>query len=41
MQQSTIAEVHNLMDKADADNNGFIDYSEFLVAMANKKKILP
>lgn len=39
-EERAIAEVQNLMEKADADNNGFIDYSEFLVAMANKKKIL-
>jgi len=42
------AEVSYLMENADADNNGTIDYSgtkgrvrvEFLLAMANKKKLL-
>jgi calcium-dependent protein kinase len=34
------AEVKYLMENADSDNSGYIDYSEFLMAMANKKKIL-
>jgi len=33
-------EVRSLMESADSDNSGYIDYSEFLMAMANKKKIL-
>lgn len=39
-EEKAIAEVKYLMESADADNNGMIDYSEFLVAMANKKSIL-
>lgn len=34
------AEVKYLMENADSDNNGTIDYSEFLMAMANKKNLL-
>lgn len=34
------AEVKYIMENVDSDNNGCIDYSEFLMAMANKKKIL-
>ena len=38
--ERAIAEVNYIMENADADNNGTIDYSEFLVAMANKKQLL-
>lgn len=34
------AEVKYLMETADSDNNGTIDYTEFLMAMSNKKKLL-
>jgi len=34
------AEVKYLMENADADNNGTIDYTEFICATANKKKLL-
>ena len=34
------AEVKYLMENADSDNNGTIDYTEFLMAMANKKNLL-
>ncbi len=34
------AEVESLMAKADVDNNGSIDYSEFLLAAGNKKELL-
>jgi len=33
-------EVECLMAVADVDNNGFIDYSEFLLAAGNKKEML-
>lgn len=33
-------EVENLMAIADVDNNGLIDYSEFLLAAGNKKEML-
>ena len=39
-QERAKAEVSYLMENADADNNGTLDYSEFLLAMANKKKLL-
>lgn len=38
--ERAINEVKYLLDVADADNNGVIDYSEFLLASANKKKLL-
>ena len=34
------AEVEALMAVADVDNNGLIDYSEFLLATGNKKEML-
>lgn len=34
------AEVESLMAIADVDNNGLIDYSEFLLATGNKKEML-
>jgi len=33
-------EVDTIMKNVDADNNGYIDYSEFLIASTNKKKLL-
>lgn len=33
-------EVESLMAVADVDNNGLIDYSEFLLAAGNKKEML-
>ena len=33
-------EVETLMAVADVDNNGLIDYSEFLLATGNKKEML-
>eukprot|EP00826_Nyctotherus_ovalis_P052795 TRINITY_DN6763_c0_g1_i2.p1 TRINITY_DN6763_c0_g1~~TRINITY_DN6763_c0_g1_i2.p1 ORF type:complete len:299 (+),score=65.13 TRINITY_DN6763_c0_g1_i2:910-1806(+) len=33
-------EVESIMAVADVDNNGTIDYSEFLLAMGNKKKLI-
>eukprot|EP00829_Urostomides_striatus_P014491 TRINITY_DN4306_c0_g1_i3.p1 TRINITY_DN4306_c0_g1~~TRINITY_DN4306_c0_g1_i3.p1 ORF type:complete len:484 (-),score=139.28 TRINITY_DN4306_c0_g1_i3:11-1462(-) len=33
-------EVEQIMKNVDSDNNGFIDYSEFLMASTNKKKLL-
>lgn len=33
-------EVESIMAIADVDNNGTIDYSEFLLAMGNKKKLI-
>lgn len=33
-------EVKTLLANADTDNNGTIDYSEFLLAAANKKELL-
>ncbi len=33
-------EVNRIMSNADSDNNGFIDYSEFVAATVNKKKLL-
>lgn len=35
-----IKEVDLIMENVDADHNGFIDYSEFLVASINKKQLL-
>eukprot|EP00830_Metopus_es_P017914 TRINITY_DN6067_c0_g2_i2.p1 TRINITY_DN6067_c0_g2~~TRINITY_DN6067_c0_g2_i2.p1 ORF type:complete len:423 (+),score=78.40 TRINITY_DN6067_c0_g2_i2:63-1271(+) len=35
-----VKEVDALMEKVDIDHNGFIDYSEFLVASTNKTKVL-
>jgi len=34
------AEVEFLLQNADADNNGTIDYTEFLLAAGNKREIL-
>lgn len=34
------SEVESLMAAADVDNNGLIDYSEFLLAAGNKKEML-
>jgi calcium-dependent protein kinase len=33
-------EVDSLMEIADVDNNGTIDYSEFLLAAGNKQKLI-
>lgn len=33
-------EVEQIMKNVDSDNNGYIDYSEFLMASTNKKKLL-
>ena len=33
-------EVANIMLRLDIDNNGFIDYTEFLLATINKKRLL-
>jgi calcium-dependent protein kinase len=33
-------DVHNIMVRVDTDNSGFIDYSEFLAAAMDKKKLL-
>ena len=33
-------EVESLMEIADVDNNGTIDYSEFLLATGNKKELI-
>lgn len=34
------AEVDKIMKEIDVDNNGYIEYSEFLLASCNKKKAL-
>ena len=33
-------EVANIMSRLDIDNNGYIDYTEFLLATINKQKLL-
>lgn len=38
--EKAIAEVETLMAIADVDNNGLIDYSEFLLATGNKKEMI-
>jgi calcium-dependent protein kinase len=38
--ESARIEVESLMDIADVDHNGTIDYSEFLLAAANKQKLI-
>ena len=36
----TAEEIHNIMLRIDTDNSGYIDYSEFLAAAMDKKKLL-
>ena len=33
-------ELREIMEKADTDKNGYIDYSEFLMAAMDKRKVL-
>jgi len=39
-QEAAIAEVDKIMTQVDVDGNGYIEYTEFLAASMNQKKLL-
>jgi calcium-dependent protein kinase len=39
-EEKAMTEVENIMKNVDVDRNGYIEYSEFLVASLNKKELL-